>query len=115
MNEDQDQTITADPIVTPPDLVPAAAVTLPGQEVLCRLEGGRELTVRVTNRERVRWDKTAPRHGWGKAEEVPHLAMTFVCWAAAKREDLFDGNFDQFADALEDYDVVKTERVPPTQ
>jgi hypothetical protein len=90
-------------------------VTLPGQHMRVHMAGGQSFAVRVTNRERVLWDKTAPKHKWGKADDVPSLATTFTIWGAARREGHYAGTFDAFCDAMEDFDVLSTEDVRPTQ
>lgn len=84
--------------------------TLPGHRMRVSMSDGAEYTVRITNRDRVAWDKTAPRHKWGNASEVPFLASTFLAWSAAYREGLTDLKFEQFSDACDDLaDVTETD------
>lgn len=81
--------------------------TLPGHYSKVWLAGQDDpITVRVTNRERVLWDKTAPKHKWGKAEDVPFIAATFCAWAAAKRDGLTNLTHEQFQEACEDIEGV---------
>lgn len=79
---------------------------LPGHRMRVSMSSGEEFTVRVTNRDRVAWDKTAPRHKWGNAAEVPFLASTFLAWSAAYREGLTDLKFEAFTDACDDLEDV---------
>lgn len=68
------------------------------QRYAVEMADGDTFTVRVTNPDRLRWDMTAPRKGWGKAQDVPFLAQTFVTWAAAKREGHTDLPWEAFQD-----------------
>lgn len=95
--------------------------TLPGHYSKVWLAGQAEpIEVRVTNRERVLWDKTAPKHKWGKAEDVPFIAATFCAWAAAKRDGLTDLTHEQWQEVCEDIEGVDEDQeeedaVRPTQ
>lgn len=66
------------------------------QRYTVEMDSGEEFVVRHTNPDRLRWDETAKRHGWGPATDSPFLAQTFVTWAAAKREGKTDLTFDEF-------------------
>lgn len=66
------------------------------QRSLVEMTGGETFVVRVTNPDRLRWDMTAPRKGWGKAQDVPFMADTFVTWAAAKRQGDTELDWDAF-------------------
>lgn len=81
---------------------------LPGHRVLIYLEGQEEPLgpVRITNRDRVAWDKTAPRKKWGAASEVPFLAATFCAWNAAKRQGLTELSLAAWEDAVEEVETV---------
>ena len=57
------------------------------------LEDGRDFVVKTGNRDRIAWDRTAPRKGW-KADTQPFYFANFLAWSAARREELFDGTFD---------------------
>jgi hypothetical protein len=59
----------------------------PGALVSVILEGYPEpLEVRVTNRERIAYEKTAARHSeWPPGERAQSFVMTFVTFVAAKR------------------------------
>jgi len=76
--------------------------SLPGHRMHVSMADGSEFDVRITNRDRVAWDKTAPRHKWGSASEVPFLASTFLAWSAAYREQLTDLKFEQFQEQCDD-------------
>jgi hypothetical protein len=90
-------------------------VVLPGQHFRIYMEGGDQLVARVTNRERVLWDKTAPKHKWGQAQDVSSLSTTFCIWGALRRQGDYAGTFDAFCDAMEDFDILKAEDVRPTR
>jgi hypothetical protein len=100
-----------------PDVEPEApARRQPGQLVDLWLDGADEpVTVRVTNRERIHYEKTAARHKWPAPAEAQNLAMTFVCWSAAKRAGLTQSTYEQFEEALIDYDVIEAAPADPTR
>lgn len=62
-------------------------VKLAGRRCRVLLSDGTRLELRITNREYIGWDKTAPRKKWGAMADVPFLAATFMAWLAAKRQD----------------------------
>lgn len=73
------------------------------------LEDGRDFVVKTTNRDRIAWDRTAPRKQW-KADTQPFIFANFLAWSAARREGHFDGNFDGadgWLDAAEDLTPVR--------
>jgi hypothetical protein len=76
--------------------------TLPGHRMRVSMADGATFDVRITNRDRVAWDKTAPRHKWGAATEVPFLASTFLAWSAAYREGLTELKFERFQEECDD-------------
>jgi len=87
---------------------------LPGQRTNVVMADGTTFVVRITNRDYLAWDRTAPRRKWGKAEDVPFLAATFMAWTAATREGLTSLPFDQagrpnWCDAVEDVERVKVD------
>lgn len=90
----------------PPAEAPAER---PGTYADVVMTDGTAFSVRITNREYLAWDKTAPRHGWGKPADVPFLLATFLAFAAAKREGLFGGTFDAFKEAVDDVDQRKVD------
>jgi hypothetical protein len=81
--------------------------TLPGHRMRVTMSDGAEFEVRITNRDRVAWDKTAPRHKWGSAQDVPFLASTFLAWSAAYREGLTELKFERFQDECDDIADIK--------
>lgn len=89
-----------------------ASRALPGRRYTVTMEDGLTFVTRTTNREFVGWDKTAPRHKWGAASDVPFLALSFTVWAAARREQLLDAavNFDKFLATCEHIEPVKADR-----
>lgn len=87
---------------------------LPGASTRVTMEDGTEFTVRITNRDYVAWDRTAPKKKWGKAEDVPFLAATFMAWTAARREGKTSLPFDQagvinWTDSVADIDSRRDE------
>ena len=82
---------------------------LPGRRYVVTMEDGQTFTARTSNREFVAWDKTAPRHKWGAAQDVPFLALSFTVWAAARRAEQLDQavNFDRFIATCEHIEPVK--------
>lgn len=92
--EDQDQTPEEEP-----------ERTVRSNRVEVEMSDGRRLRARVTNQDRLQWDKVAPRRRWGKATDVPTLAQTFVVWCALRREGAYDGKWEAFErEALDIYD-----------
>jgi hypothetical protein len=91
---------------------------LPGRRTRITFPDGREVVVRITNRELVLWDKTAPRHKWGAVDSAPFLAQSFTTWAAARRSEVFDGTFDVWNGLelwLEDLPEDSTDEARPTR
>lgn len=88
----------------------------PGQLVELFLEGNDEpVVVRVTNRERIHYEKVQNARKWPKAADAQNLAMTFVCWSAAKRAGLTEATFEQFEEVLLDYETVEDAPADPTR
>jgi hypothetical protein len=105
--------LNASPTVA--DLEEAPARRQPGRLVTLFVEGQEPFEVRITNRERIAYEKVSARHPeWPPTETGQHFAMTFVCWAAAKRAGLTSTTFEQWQDLLEDYDVLE-EPADPTR
>jgi hypothetical protein len=96
--------------------VEAPARRQPGQRVELYVEGEEPYVVHITNRERIAYEKVAARHReWPPMETGQHFAMTFVCWAAAKRAEHTALTFDQFQEVLLDWEVVAQVPADPTQ
>jgi hypothetical protein len=102
--------------LTDDDQVIDGEVTLPGNYADCR-HAGREFTVRLTNRERVLWERAARKHEWGQATDSPHEALTFMAWQAARRDGDPAGalTFDQFVDQVDDVAGRQVARTRPTR
>ena len=81
---------------------------LPGHYCDVTMADGTVHRVRITNREYVAWDMTAPRHRWGTAKEAPFLSATFMAYAGLKREGKLPAKytFDQFREDAEDVSSV---------
>src|SRR5690242_20637596 len=82
-----------------------------GQRFAVHLEGsGVPLEVRTTNRDIIAWERTKARHKeWPTAADAPTFATTFAIWNAAKRAGQTALGFDEFADAVEDIDLIGEE------
>lgn len=105
---------------TPDTSIPTPAETRQSKidRRLVEMADGTEFTVRITNPDRLRWDLTAPRRGWPKGTDAPFLWLTFVTWAAAKRERLTELDWDAFqAQAVEvtQLDAEEGDVIRPTQ
>jgi hypothetical protein len=86
----------------------------PGQYLRCYLSdtaGGDTFLVRVTNRERIKWERVSIARKWPRAIDAQNLAVTFTAWAAAQRDGLTTLTWEQWEDALEDYDVITPEEM----
>lgn len=56
------------------------------------------LTATVRNPDRIRWDMAAARNGWPSLENSPFLGLTYLAWAALKREGKYADTWDNFKD-----------------
>lgn len=67
------------------------------------LANGEQHEATILNPDRVRWDMAATRNGWPTFEKAPFLGMTYLAWAALKRENKYSGTWDEFkeTDCLE--------------
>lgn len=103
--------------LTDDDEVIDGEVTLPGNYADCVDAAGRAFTVRITNRERVLWERTARKHGWGEAADSPYEALTFMAWSGARRigDPAGQLTFDGFVDQVIDVEGRRVERVRPTR
>jgi hypothetical protein len=93
---------------------PAPARRQPGALVEVFVAGQDPYRVRITNRERIAYEKQCARHKeWPATGQS--FAMTFVTWSAAKRAELTTLTFEQWQDALEDWDEIAEEPADPTR
>lgn len=116
--EAADEATTSDNVaLTDDDEVIDGEVTLPGNYADCEDADGRLFTVRITNRERVLWDRTARKHQWGEASDSPHEALTFMAWSASRRTGDPAGSytFQQFVDQVVEVKGRQVKRVRPTR
>ncbi len=65
------------------------------------------LEVQSINADLVLWDKTRFKHKWPKPDEGPFIWMTFLSWAAARREGLIppDYTYETWESTVTDIDV----------
>lgn len=86
----------------------------PGQLVEVLVEGEPLYTVRIVNRDRIAYEKAAVRHKeW--PQNATSFTMTFLTWAAARREGKTTATFDRWQEVLEDFDVVAEAPADPTR
>lgn len=72
--------------------------------------------VRVTNRERLHFEKTRAKHReWPAPADGQSFAMTFVTWSAAKRAGKTDATFEQWQELLLDWETVEDTPADPTR
>jgi hypothetical protein len=91
---------------------------LPGRRSRVTLIDGSTFVVRITNREFIAWDMTAPKRKWPSLQDAPFLGATFLAHRAALREQLTTLTWDQWQDQVEllenidddDEDVVRPTR-----
>ena len=46
------------------------------------------IEIQTANPDLIRWDETRVKHKWPKYDEVPFIWLTFIAWAAARRQGL---------------------------
>ena len=63
-------------------------LTTPRLEVT--LDDGRVLIVQTANPDMLAYDRTASKHGWPALNKAPILYLTFVAWAALRRQGVID-------------------------
>jgi len=79
-------------------------------------DGEAEHEVLITNRERLHFERTAAKHpDWPSPANGQNFAMTFCIWSAAKRAGLTAATFDEFAEAMIDYDLLDEVPADPTR
>jgi hypothetical protein len=102
---------------SPDEVADAPVGRQPGQLVELFVEGTPEpFTVRVLNRDRIAYEKTAMRHReWPPIEHGQSHAMTFVTWCAARRLGLTELKFEAWETALEDWNVIGEQPSDPTR
>ena len=59
---------------------------LPTMRLAVFLDDGAILQVQTANPDMVRWEKTRAQHKWPAWADAPVTALTFVAWAALRRE-----------------------------
>lgn len=52
------------------------------------MSDGAELDVQTKNPDLIRYDLTRTKHGWPDGTKVPFLWLTFIGWAALRREHM---------------------------
>lgn len=94
----------------------APARRQPGRLVELFVEGEEPYTVHIANRETIAYEKTAAKHPeWPGLANGQHFAMTFMVWVAAKRDGRTSLRFEQWQDALIDWEIVQDRPADPTR
>jgi len=80
-------------------MVDRARLTAPLCEVV--MDDGATWQVQAVNRDLVLWDRTRPRQRpvWPTLDEAPFLWLTFVSWAASRREGLTQLDYEAWESA----------------
>lgn len=52
------------------------------------MSDGSTMDVQCLNPDLLRYDMTRSKHGWATAQQAPMLWLTFIAWAALRREKL---------------------------
>lgn len=86
-----------------------------GQRIEVYLEDADPFVVSVDNRDRIAYETVQNKHKWPKAADAQNLAMTFVCWSAAKRTGRTAMPFEQWRTQLVDWELVEDEPADPTR
>jgi hypothetical protein len=63
-------------------------IKLTSPRLICLRADGSVLEVQTGNPDLVKWDETARRHKWGDFQEQQFKWLTFIAWAAARRQGL---------------------------
>jgi hypothetical protein len=99
----------------PEELLEAPRRRQHGQLIEVFLEGADAFTVSVDNRDRIAYETVQNKHKWPKAADAQNLAMTFVCWSAAKRTGATAMPFEQWRTQLIDWELVEETAADPTR
>lgn len=108
------------PNAAPPSLLDQATEdgrVLPGRRSRVTLSSGETFVVRITNREFIAWDMTAPKRKWPNLSDAPFLGATFLAHRAAVRDQLTNLTWEQWQEAvdfLENLPEDEEDQVRPT-
>ena len=70
---------------------------MPNPNLTIYMADGAVLEVQTLNKDLLLWDRTRARRKWPQADEARNIWMTFIAWAALKREgQITDMTVDQF-------------------
>ena len=86
---------TLEPVPDIPDTPPAAGLSIPRLRV--HPAQGDPYEVQALNPDLLRFEDTAARHKWAGPAVAPFRWLTFLAWAASKREALTTLTWDEFA------------------
>src|SRR4051812_29841066 len=66
------------------------------------MSDGSELDVQTLNADLIRYDLTRTKHGWPDGTKAPFLWLTFIGWAALRREHVIpdDVTWERFSNEL---------------
>ena len=93
----------------------APARRQPGQLIEVFLDGQEPFTVRVVNPDRIAFERVRASRKWPAPAEAQSLAMTFVTWNAAKRAGSTTLTYEQWEQALMEWETVEDTPADPTR
>lgn len=79
------------------------------------MEDGRTWDVQTDNRDMIRWDENAGKRGWPDPSKAPFLWLTFIAWAALRRQGLVELSWDDFRGQALEVSSQEDEELDPTQ
>lgn len=68
------------------------------------IEAPEIIEIQTINPDLVRWDMTRAKHNWPKTEDAPQLWLTFLGWAACRREGRIgpDDTYEKWSETVLD-------------
>lgn len=119
MSTEDDTTTSLRDLATDDD---TGQVRLPGRHAVVTFSDRSTITVRITNREYLAWDKDRGRMKYPPMDEAPNLAGTFLAHRAALRDGLTTLKWAEWQEQVEtivnqdvDEDGEDTDPDRPTQ
>lgn len=73
-------------------------VTLTNPRLHVIMNDGSHHEVQAANPDLIRWDLTKAKQRWPGVQEAPFLWMTFIAWAALRRESIVTDTWEVFSD-----------------
>lgn len=75
---------------------------LSSPRLIVSMSDGAEIEVQTLNADLIRYDLTRGKHGWPDGTKAPFLWLTFIAWAAMRREHMLteDVTWERFSGEL---------------